>query len=48
MLRVIRQAQLTQHAQRLCGEGFIKLNDVHIGDTESGTFQHLTGGGNRA
>lgn len=32
---IIRQAQLTQHAQRLRGESFIKLDDVHIVNTES-------------
>ncbi len=44
---IIRQAQLTQHAQRLRGESFVKLDNVHIVNAEPGALQHLAGGRDR-
>ena len=47
MRRIVGQAEIAQHGQRLRGEGFIEFDDVHVGEAEAGLRQHLAhrGGG---
>ena len=42
MRRIVRHAKLSEHAQRLSGEGLIQLNQIHIVDIESRPLQHFT------
>ena len=41
MRGVIRQPQLSEHAQRLGGEGLIQLNQIHIVYVQPGALQHF-------
>ena len=42
MRRIIRHAELSEHPQRLRGEGLIQLYQIHIVNIESGSLQHFT------
>ena len=46
--RIVGQAKVAQHGERLGGEGLVELDHVHLVEREAGALQHLARGRHRA